>query len=67
MSKHKGKIRTLTDEEAKQAFHNKAMRTLGVSGDEFVEGWKSGKYGWDYPTPEVSSVAILLPWSGADY
>ena len=37
-------VRELTVEEGRAFFDEQARKRLGISGEEFIEGWRSGKY-----------------------
>ncbi len=55
------KLRTFTREEGSAYFNQQAQHWLGISGDEFVKAWESGKFDDDPDRPGVMEVAILLP------
>ncbi len=54
-------IHMLTKGEAKELFNRQAMRYLHMSGDEFVQAWREGKFDTGSELPEVIRVAMLLP------
>jgi hypothetical protein len=61
-SKHVG-VRWIARAEAKTIVDAKARSVLGISGDQFVAGWKSGKYREldSDECPGVIELALLAP------
>jgi hypothetical protein len=57
-------VRMATEEEGQRLFDRQARRTLGISGEEFLERWDSGAYR-DVTDPheanKVRRVAMLIP------
>jgi hypothetical protein len=51
----------LTDEEAYALFDREARRYLGMSGQEFIVAWESGKFDENPDQSDVMYVAMLLP------
>ncbi len=51
----------LTDEEAYALFDREARRYLGMSGQDFITAWESGKFDADPDQSDVMYVAMLLP------
>ena len=54
----------LSREEGRALLDRQARRYLGMSGDEFVQAWRSGQFDQDPDRPEVMRVAMLLPLAG---
>jgi len=54
----------LSREEGLALLDRQARRYLGMSGDEFVQAWRSGQFDQDPDRPEVMRVAMLLPLAG---
>jgi hypothetical protein len=53
-----------TPEQGRQVFELTCQRLLGHDGATFIARWRDGTYGWDVPSVEVTSVAMLLPFAG---
>ena len=51
----------LTEEEAYALFDREARRYLGMSGQEFIAAWESGKFDKNPDQSDVMYVAMLLP------
>jgi hypothetical protein len=51
----------LTEEQAAALFDREARRYLGMSGQEFIAAWESGKFDDDPDQPDVMYLAMLLP------
>ena|SRR6266853_326585 len=51
----------LTEEEAAALFDREARRYLGMSGQEFITAWESGKFDENPDQSDVMYVAMLLP------
>jgi hypothetical protein len=51
----------LTEEEAHALFDREAHRRLGMSGQDFIDAWESGKFDDDPDQPAVMYMAMLLP------
>jgi hypothetical protein len=56
-----GHVKELTQEEGKALLDTAARRYLGMSADEFIQAWESGKFDEDPDRPDVMYVAMLLP------
>jgi hypothetical protein len=56
-------IRELTREEGRALLDREARRYLGMSGDEFIEAWESGKFADNPDQSDVMYVALLLPFA----
>ena len=56
------RVRTLSKDEGQKLFDRQAQRYLGMSGDEFIKAWWSGRFKKD-DRPEVTRVAMLLPFA----
>lgn len=56
------RVRTLSKLEGQRLLDRQAQRYLGMSGDEFVKAWRSGRFKKD-DRPEVTRVAMLLPFA----
>ncbi len=54
-------IHFLTPEEGLELLDRQARRHLNMSGVEFVEAWRAGKFDDDPDRPEVMRVAMLVP------
>lgn len=54
----------LSREEGLTLLDRQARRYLGMSGDEFVQAWRDGKFDQQSDRPEVMRVAMLLPLAG---
>ena len=63
-----GSIHILTEEEAWDFFNDQALKTLGLSGEEFLKRWDRGEF---FPVPDtregwpVSRLAMLIPFVSA--
>lgn len=57
------RVRDLTEVEGRELFDKAARFYLGISGEEFIERWKSGYYDEDPDVPNVVDVATLLPFA----
>jgi hypothetical protein len=56
-------IRELTHEEGRALLEREARRYLGMSANEFIQAWESGKFA-DHPDrSDVMYVALLLPFA----
>jgi hypothetical protein len=59
-------IRMLTREEARAMFDRSVMKTLGISGEEFLHRWDNGEFR-DIPDTregrEISGLIMLLPFA----
>jgi hypothetical protein len=56
-------IRELTPEEGRALLDREARRYMGMSADEFIQAWESGKFA-DHPDQsDVMYVALLLPFA----
>ena len=53
-------VHELTEAEAQELFETEVGRSLGITGAEFIERWKTGKFA-DYADPKVTWLASLLP------
>jgi hypothetical protein len=58
-------IRELDQEQSWQLFDDAAQHYLHISGEEFLELWRSGYYE-DPDQPEIMSVLMLLPFAEND-
>lgn len=56
------RVQELTPEEGHQLFDRAARRRLGISGAEFIRRWDAGEYVGKADEPDVSTVAMLLPF-----
>ncbi len=54
----------LSREEGLAVLDRQARRYLGMSGDEFAQAWRSGKFDQQSDRPEVMRVAMLVPLAG---
>jgi hypothetical protein len=54
--------RELTHDEGRALLDEEARRLLGMSGDAFIEAWDRGEFRDDPDRPEVTRVAMLLPF-----
>ncbi|MDP9796737.1 hypothetical protein J2S43_005249 [Catenuloplanes nepalensis] len=50
----------LTPDEERVLLEDECQRLLGISVEEFTNGWRSGAYR-DNTDPKVTQVAMLLP------
>jgi hypothetical protein len=58
-------VHILTEEEAWEFFNDQVLRTLGISGEEFLRRWDNNQYQPVPDTPEgrkISGVAMLIPF-----
>ena len=55
-------IPELTRAEGRELFDRNARSLLGISGDEFLQGWDAGDY-MSSDDPKVSSLAVLIPFA----
>jgi len=59
-------IHILTEEEAWDFFNDQVMRSLGISGADFVHNWNSGMY---TPVPDttegrvIGGLVMLMPFA----
>ena len=58
-----GQIRELTREEGRELLDCEARRYLGMSADEFIQAWESGKFADNADQSDVMYVALLLPFA----
>jgi DNA-directed RNA polymerase specialized sigma subunit len=56
-------IRELTREEGRALLDREARRYLGMSADEFIQAWESGKFADNPDQSDVMYVALLLPFA----
>jgi hypothetical protein len=56
-------IRELTREEGWALLDREARRYLGMSADEFIQAWESGKFADNPDQSDVMYVALLLPFA----
>ena len=54
-------VHFLTYQEGWEVLDRQARRYLDMSGEEFVEAWRAGKFDDNPDRPEVMRVAMLLP------
>ncbi len=54
-------IHVLSKKEGMELLDKQAMRYLHMSGKEFIEAWREGKFDTSSENPEVTRVAMLLP------
>lgn len=54
-------VHFLTPEEGWEVLDRQARRYLRMSGEEFIEAWRAGKFDDNPDRPEVMRVAMLLP------
>jgi hypothetical protein len=50
-----------SSEEARALFDNTAKQYMGMSGNDFLDGWDSGKFRDAKTKPRAMRVAILIP------
>ncbi len=55
-------VREISREDGMALADKTSRRLLGIGIDEFLRRWDSGEIGWDRPSTDVSSVAMLLPF-----
>ena len=56
--------RVLTREQARRLFDSQARKYLNMSGDEFVQKWRAGKFSNGMSdTPDVIRLALMLPFA----
>jgi hypothetical protein len=53
----------LTVEQSRALFDREAQRLLGISGDEFLDGFRSGRIHEDPSQPGVTQLLTLLPFA----
>lgn len=52
----------ISDEDAQRIFDEVAQRKLGISGEEFLRRWDSGRYAsLPEENPRAQEVAMLIP------
>lgn len=57
-------ITWLSPDEAFEVLDRAAQRTLHISGHQFIENWKAGKYeGQDDEDPAVDSLIDFIPFA----
>lgn len=56
-------INEVSAEEGHAILDRAARHYLGMSADEFVDAWNSGKFDDDPDRPEVMRVVMLLPFA----
>ena len=56
-------VRELIVEEGRAFFDEQARKRLGISGEEFIEGWRSGKYRTEEENTDVTWLEMLLPFA----
>lgn len=54
-------VEELTPEKSRDLFERQARRYLNMSGDEFVEAWREGKFADREDEEAVAHVVKLLP------
>lgn len=58
-------VRILSEEGAWEFFNDEALRTLGITGEEFLRRWDSGEF---FPVPDttegrkVGGLAMIIPF-----
>lgn len=55
-------VHEVTPEEGRAILDRAARRRLHMSGDEFIRRWDAGEYEGKADRPDVSRVAMLLPF-----
>ena len=53
----------LTREQARRLFDRQARKYLDMSGEEFVQKWKAGKFNGQSDSPDVIRLALMLPFA----
>jgi hypothetical protein len=53
-------VHELTEVEAHELFETEVKRAFGITGAEFIERWKAGKFE-DFSDPKITWIASLLP------
>ena len=59
-------VHILTEVEAWEFFNDQVLRTLGISGEDFLRRWDSGEYRSISDTPQgrkISRLVMLLPFA----
>lgn len=55
----------LSRAQGRALFDERARRTLGITGDEFLCRWDAGQYN-GVDDPDVVSLAMLIPFARAE-
>ena len=56
-------VQEATPEEGCAILDRAARRWLGISGDEFLTGWRNGAFADDDENPDLAKVALLVPFA----
>ena len=56
-------LEEITPEQGLVMLDEQARTRLGMTGEEFLRAWDSGQFQNGAESPEVTSVALLLPFA----
>ena len=61
-----GRVRELTEAEARELFQERTHRRLQIDAEEFIRRWQAGEYGAADDNPDALELTMLLPLVGVD-